>query len=90
LTSGVDLTYKGNNPTWDISGGVYLPNSNVKISGAVNKSSNGADCFVMTANTIWINGTSNIYQQTPDGSGCNLAGLNMPSATIPGRTLLVY
>jgi len=90
LTSGVDLTYKGNNPTWDISGGVYLPNSNVQISGAVNKSSNGADCFVMTAKTIWINGTSNIYQQTPDGSGCNLAGLDMPSATIPGRTLLVY
>jgi Putative Flp pilus-assembly TadE/G-like len=90
LTMGVDLTYTGNNPTWKISGGVYLPNSNLQISGAVSQSTNGADCFVMVANTVLINGTSNIYQQSPDGSGCKLAGLNMPSATIPGRTQLVY
>lgn len=53
-------------------------------------STNGADCFVMVANTILVNGTSNIYQQSPSGAGCKLAGLNMPSATIPGRTQLVY
>jgi Flp pilus assembly protein TadG len=90
LTTGVDITYKGNNPTWKISGGVYLPNSNVKISGDVSQSTNGADCFVMVANTVLVDGTSNIYQQSPAGSGCNLAGLNMPTATIPGRTQLVY
>jgi Flp pilus assembly protein TadG len=90
LTTGVDITYKGNNPAWDISGGVYLPHSNLQMSGAVNKSSSGGDCFVMIADTININGTSYIYQQTPDGSGCNLAGLKMPTATIPGRTQLVY
>lgn len=89
LTTGVDITYKGNNPDWNISGGVYLPNSNVQISGDVSQSANGADCFVMVANTVLINGTSNIYQQSPDGSGCKPAGLNMPSATIPGRTQLV-
>jgi Flp pilus assembly protein TadG len=90
LTTGVDVTYKGNNPTWKISGGVYLPNSNVQISGDVSQSTNGADCFVMIAATVLVNGTSNIYAQSPHGAGCKLAGLNMPSATIPGRTQLVY
>jgi hypothetical protein len=56
----------------------------------VSQSTNGADCFVMVANTVLINGTSNIYQQSPDGAGCKLGGLSMPSATIPGRTKLVY
>jgi hypothetical protein len=90
LTTGVDITYKGNNPQLLISGGVYLPHADVQISGNVAKSTNGADCFVMITNTVLINGTSNIYQQTPDGSGCKLAGLNMPSATIPGRAKLVF
>ena len=58
LKSGVDVTYKGNNPAWEITGAVYLPNSNVQMSGDVNKSSNGAACFVMITNTVLINGTS--------------------------------
>ena len=90
LKSGVDITYKGNNPAWDITGAVYLPNSNVKMSGNVNKSSNGADCFVMITNTMLVNGTSNIYQQSPDGAGCKQAGLPMPTATISARGQLVY
>ena len=90
MNNGVDITYKGNNPAWDITGGVYLPNSNVTMSGDVNKSSNGADCFVMIANTVLINGTSNIYQQSPYAAGCKLAGLNVPTATIPSRSQLLY
>jgi Putative Flp pilus-assembly TadE/G-like len=90
LKSGVNITYQGNNPAWDITGAVYLPNSNVIMSGNVNKSSNGADCFVMITNTVRINGTSNIYQQSPAGEGCKQAGLKMPTATIPGRSQLVY
>ena len=90
LIHGVDITYKGNNPAWDITGGVYLPNSNVTMSGDVNKSSNGADCFVMITNTVLINGTSNIYQQSPYAAGCKLAGLNVPTATIPSRSQLIY
>jgi Flp pilus assembly protein TadG len=89
LTTGVDVTYKGNNPQWDITGAVYLPNSNVQISGDVSQSTNGADCLVMVANTVSVNGTSNIYQQTPSGAGCNRAGLIMPKATIPGGVKLV-
>lgn len=90
ISNGVDITYKGNNPAWDITGGVYLPNSNVTMNGDVNKSSNGADCFVMVANTVLINGTSNIYQQSPYAAGCKLAGLNVPTATIPSRSQLLY
>jgi len=90
INNGVDITYKGNNPAWDITGGVYLPNSNVTMSGDVNKSSNGADCFVMIANTVLINGTSNIYQQSPYAAGCKTAGLTVPTATIPSRSQLVY
>jgi hypothetical protein len=90
ITQGVDITYKGNNPDYLISGGVYLPNSNVLISGDVSQSTNGADCFVMVSNTIWVDGTSNIYQQTPDGSACTQSGLKIPTATIPGRAKLVY
>jgi hypothetical protein len=89
LTTGVDITYKGNNPDWLISGGVYLPNSNVLVSGDVSRATNGADCFVMIAYTVLVNGTSNIYQQTPDGSGCKTAGLIQPTASIPGRGQLV-
>ena len=90
MNNGVDITYKGNNPAWDITGGVYLPNANVTMSGDVNKSSNGADCFVMIANTVLINGTSNIYQQSPYAAGCKTAGLTVPTATIPSRSQLVY
>ena len=90
LANGVDVTYTGNNPQWNISGGVYLPNANVTVSGDVSQSSNGADCFVMVANSVLINGTSNIYQQSPSGADCKLAGLAMPTTTILGRGQLVY
>jgi len=90
LTNGVNLKYTGNNPQFLVSGGVYLPNAAVTISGDVAQSTNGADCFVMVASTVLINGTSNIYQQTPNGSGCKLAGLAMPTTTISDRGELVY
>src|SRR5262249_36750174 len=47
LTTGVDVSAAGNSPTWDITGLVYLPHANVTFSGTVNKSSNGASCFVL-------------------------------------------
>ena len=90
LTTGVDFTYAGNSPTWDISGLVYTPNASVIISGAVNKSSDGAVCFVMVGKDVRINGTGSIYAQSPAGAGCKDAGLNMPLVQIPGRPKLVY
>lgn len=88
--SGVDVSYAGNNPTWNLTGLVYMPNSSLTISGAINKSANGADCMVQIAKDILINGTGLLYAQSPDGSGCKGAGLIQPTATIPGRAQLVY
>lgn len=88
--TGVNVSYAGNSPTWNITGLVYMPNSSMTISGAVNKSAHGADCMVTIAASVLINGTGSIYSQTPDGSGCKQAGLNQPTALIPGRAELVY
>lgn len=88
LSTGVDLVYKGNNPAWDVTGLVYLPNASVTLSGAVNKSSNGAACMVMVADSVLINGTGSFYDQSP--AGCNQAGVRMPTVTIPARAKLVY
>ncbi len=73
LTTGVDITESGNGPTWDIVGLLYLPHSNVTISGAVNKNSSGA-CLGLVVNTITINGTGYIL----DHNGCSTAGLTLP------------
>ena len=86
LTSGVDISAAGNSPTWKITGLVYLPHASVTFSGAVNKSSNGASCFVMVVDNITINGTGSILET----GGCQAAGLNMPTAQLPGRGELVY
>jgi len=86
LTTGVDISDAGNSPTWDITGLVYLPHSNVTFSGAVNKSSNGSSCFAMVVGDITINGTASILAH----GGCTQAGLNLPTNQIPGRGQLVY
>ncbi len=78
----------GNAPTWNISGLVYMPHSNVTLSGAVNKSSNGQACFVMVMDSITINGTGDVMSgNTP--ANCSRAGVNLPYATVPGRGQLV-
>ena len=90
LNNVVNIDYAGNDPMWKITGLVYLPHASVTISGAINKSTDGAVCFVMVANDVRINGTGAIYGQSPAGAGCKEAGLNMPKVTIPGRPKLVY
>lgn len=89
-SADLDFTYTGNSPTWKLTGGTYFPNAKVTVSGVVNKSSNGAQCFVMVAKDVLNNGNGSFYSQTPDGSGCKAAGLEVPTATIPGRATLVY
>jgi hypothetical protein len=86
LTNGVDISDAGNSPTWDLTGLVYLPHSNVIFSGAVNKSANGDSCFAMVVGDIIINGTAQILAH----GGCAAAGLNLPTNQIPGRGQLVY
>ena len=75
ISNNLDITYKGNSPTWDISGMVYLPNSSVTFSGAVNKASNGLSCFGLTVGNITINGTADILSNTQ----CAAAGLALPT-----------
>lgn len=85
LTTGVDISSAGNAPTWDITGLVYLPNSNVTFNGAVNKSATGASCFVVVAYTMYISGTGAIWEH----GGCDAAGLTMPTSPVAIRGQLV-
>lgn len=84
LTSNVSLTYAGNQPTWNITGLVYMPNADLQFSGAVNKSAAGASCFVLVAYTVLVNGTAYIYA---DASGCSDAGLTTPGVTVTTGTI---
>jgi Putative Flp pilus-assembly TadE/G-like len=84
LTNGVDISAAGNTPAWDITGLVYLPNSSVTLSGAVNKSGFGKSCFALVVKDITVNGTGMIL---PNGQ-CVPAGLGMPTTTVPGRATL--
>jgi Flp pilus assembly protein TadG len=85
LTSGVNISAAGNSPTWDITGVVYLPHASVTFSGAVNKSNNGADCFVLVVDNVTFNGTGSIL----DHGGCTTAGATMPIDNVPGAPALV-
>jgi Flp pilus assembly protein TadG len=71
----LDVTYKGNSPTWDISGMIYLPNSSVTMSGAINKATNGLNCLGMTVDNLLINGTGSIFA---NDTQCKAAGLALP------------
>jgi Flp pilus assembly protein TadG len=85
LTNGVDIAAAGNTPAWAITGMVYLPNSSVTLSGAINKAGFGKSCFAMTVKDITVNGTGMIL---PKGE-CIPAGVTQPSTTLPGRATLV-
>ena len=83
-SNAVSFTYAGNSPTWDITGLTYFPHASITFSGAVNKSSNGASCFVLVADNITINGTADILET----GGCTQAGLAMPTDTVQGASLV--
>src|SRR5437588_1720643 len=85
LSSGVDITYAGNSPTWDITGLVYAPHAAVTFKGAVNKSSNGHSCFTLVVDNVTIDGTADILSR----GECAAAGLAMPTGNVPGRCQLV-
>lgn len=87
LTSGVDVSAAGNSPTWNITGLVYMPHASVTMKGAVDKGTNGHQCFVMVADNFQISGTAGILKT--DIGQCGQAGLTMPTATVPARPTLV-
>lgn len=72
--TGLDYAAAGNGPTWNISGMVYLPNSDVTIKGAINKDGVGA-CFGLVVKTISISGTGYIIDHGCNGTGTTLPGI---------------
>lgn len=85
LTSGVDISEAGNDPTWDVTGVAYFPHSSVTFSGAVNKASNGKSCFGLVVDNLTVNGTADILAH----GQCDQAGVILPSAQVAGRGMLV-
>jgi Flp pilus assembly protein TadG len=87
LMSGLNFSYAGNSPTWDISGAVYFPNASVGFSGAINKSSNGASCLLFVIGNVTINGQAAIEQTT--ASSCLSAGVTLPTNNVGGIALVM-
>jgi hypothetical protein len=85
LKQNVNMSEVGNSPTWKITGLVYMPNADVTFSGAVNKSSYGASCFIMVVDSLLINGTGSILAH----GECGKAGLSVPTNPVPTRGKLV-
>src|SRR3954452_1952903 len=87
LTTGVDVSAAGNSPTWNITGLVYMPHASVQLKGAIDKATAGKSCLVLIADNFELSGNAGIAKS--DIGQCGAAGLTMPSATIPGRSMLV-
>jgi hypothetical protein len=62
----------------------YFPHASVTFTGAVNKSSFGASCFVLVVDNVLIDGTANILAT----GGCAAAGLAMPTDIIAAASLV--
>jgi Flp pilus assembly protein TadG len=86
-TSGVNFTYDGNSPTWDITGVVYFPYASITFKGAVNKSSYGQSCLLFIADNITMKGTASIEATT--ASSCAAAGVTLPTDSIGAGATLV-
>jgi Flp pilus assembly protein TadG len=85
--SGVDFTYAGNTPTWNITGAVYFPNASIGFSGAINKSSNGVSCLLFVIGNITINGGAAIEQTT--AASCLSAGVTLPTNKVGAIALVM-
>jgi len=87
LTSGLDFSYAGNNPTWNITGAVYFPHASVSFSGAINKSQYGASCLLFVVGTLTISGQAAIEQTT--AASCLSAGVTLPTNNVGGIALVM-
>ena len=84
LSVNVAMPNAGSQPTWAFSGLIYLPRVDLNFSGAVGKSSAGAQCTVIIANTIALNGTGFVLSTM----ACGTAGLTTPTNGVTGRGML--
>lgn len=82
-----DINNAGNSPTYNVTGLLYLPNSNVRVSGAINHKTGGDNCMAMVVKTVLINGTGSIFG-TPT-SECDRAGLTLQGSAGSSTTPLL-
>ena len=85
LTVNVAMPNAASQPTWALSGLIYVPKVDLSFSGSVGKSSVGAQCTVVIANTISTNGTGLVLSTM----ACGAAGLATPTNGATGRGLLI-
>jgi len=86
-SSSCDVSAAGNSPTWNVTGLIYMPHATLTLKGAIDKSTNGKSCLVMVADNFQISGNGGILKT--DIGQCQQAGLNIPTAKIPGAAVLV-
>jgi Flp pilus assembly protein TadG len=85
LTSGVDWTSNGSALNWNITGLIYMPNSDILFSGTINNATGGNDCFTLIDTTFRVNGNVTLTEQQ---TGCVAAGLSPPTSMLPRATLV--
>lgn len=79
MTGGTyEITNAGSAPTYNVTGLLYMPFSDVTISGAINHKTGGDNCMGMVVKTLTINGTGSIFS-TPS-SECDRAALTLAGA----------
>ena len=84
LTVNIAMPNAASQPTWAMTGLVYLPRVDLSFSGSVGKSSAGAQCTVIIANSIATNGTGLVLSTM----ACGAAGLTTPTNGGAGRAVL--
>lgn len=82
----INFTYAGNNPTWNISGVVYLPNATTDFRGVVGKYEDNVSCFVLMAYSISITGTGEFISDNTT-EDCETEGYTIPTVTIGGGAI---
>lgn len=84
LTVNVNIPNAASQPTWKFSGLVYVPKIHLSFSGSVGKSTAGANCTAIMANSIATNGTGLVLSTM----ACGAAGLTTPTNGATGRGVL--
>ncbi len=79
LTSNVDWTSSGNSLNWDVTGLIYMPNSNINFSGTINKATGGKNCFTLVDYTVQFSGTVKVNEGQTE---CTAAGLIPPTSDL--------
>jgi Flp pilus assembly protein TadG len=86
ITSNVDWSSSGIALNWNVTGLIYMPNSDISFKGNINKATGGENCFTMVAKTVLFSGTVDINETQ---TGCDLAGLTtLPTSYLPRISLV--